>query len=365
MTGMNSEEARMNTPRFLPTLAAIALAVATATAQQQASQKDDRQSFRFRSAVELINVTATVTDANGRFVPDLRQQDFRVFEDGQEQPITHFSNERVPVSLGIALDTSNSMNGEKMAAARDALQRFLGDLLDPVDEVFLYRFSNIPELVEGWTTNRERLLSRLGRIWPDGGTAMYDAVAQAIPLAQAGRHRKKALLIISDGNDTNSETTVADVKRQIRESEVMVYAIGIDGQSDTAPWGGQGGPRVPPRQPPPRFPFPFPIPGGGGRPPGTTPRTPASPGARRGMDDRVNAFALRELTDDSGGRTEIVRDARDLDPATENIADELSKQYSLGYPATGKADGHWHSITVEVRGSAYHVRARRGYVATP
>ena len=83
------------------------------------------------------------------------------------------------------------------------------------------------------------------------------------------------------------------------------------------------------------------------------------------MDDRVNVVALRELTDDSGGRTEIVRYARDLDPATENIADELSKQYSLGYPATGKADGRWHSIVVEVRGSAYRVRARRGYVATP
>jgi hypothetical protein len=83
------------------------------------------------------------------------------------------------------------------------------------------------------------------------------------------------------------------------------------------------------------------------------------------MDDRVNAFALRELTDDSGGRTEIVRYARDLDPATENIADELSKQYSLGYPAASKADGRWHSITVEVRGSAYRVRARRGYIATP
>ena len=98
--------------------------------------------------------------------------------------------------------------------------------------MFLYRFSNVPELVEGWTTNRERLLSRLSRIWPDGGTAMYDAVAEAVPLAQSGRHRKKALLIISDGNDTNSATTVAEVKRQIRESEVLVYAIGIDSQSD-------------------------------------------------------------------------------------------------------------------------------------
>jgi Ca-activated chloride channel homolog len=347
----------VNAPRSVVVIGALVLAVTTVTAQQQQpAQKDDRQSFRFRSAVELINVTATVTDDSGRFVSNLRQQDFRVFEDGQEQPITHFSNERVPVSLGIVLDTSNSMDGEKMSAARDALQRFFGDLLDPADEVFLYRFSSNPQLVEGWTTDRERLLSRLARIAPNGGTAMYDAVAEAVPLAKTGRHRKKALLIISDGNDTNSGASVAEVKRQIRESEVMVYAIGIDGQSETTTWGQ--GSRVP-RQPPPRFPFPFPIPGGGGQPPVSNPRT------RRGINDRVNAFALRELTDDSGGRTEIVRYSRDLDPATENIADELSKQYSLGYPSTGKTDGRWHSITVEVRGSAYRVRARRGYVATP
>ena len=88
-------------------------------------------------------------------------------------------------------------------------------------------------------------------------------------------------------------------------------------------------------------------------------------GGRMAADDRVNVVALREITDDSGGRTEIVRDPRDLDPATASIADELSKQYSLGYPSTGKADGRWHSIVVEVRGSAYRVRARRGYVATP
>jgi hypothetical protein len=79
----------------------------------------------------------------------------------------------------------------------------------------------------------------------------------------------------------------------------------------------------------------------------------------------VNAAALRAITDDSGGRTEIVRSARDLDPATTNIADELSKQYSLGYPASGNKDGRWHAIVVEVRGESYRVRARRGYIANP
>jgi Ca-activated chloride channel family protein len=204
------------------------------------------------------------------------------------------------------------------------------------------------------------LQSRLTRLTPNGGTAMYDAVADAAPLAQTGRHRKKALLIISDGNDTNSQTTVAEVKSLIRETEVMVYAIGIDGASTSTTWGG-GGTRLPPRQPPTTFPFPFPFPGGRRTPPPTQPQ----PRSSRGIDERVNAAALRAITDDSGGRTEIVRSARDLDPATTNIADELSKQYSLGYPASGTRDGRWHAIVVEVRGERYRVRARRGYVANP
>ena len=81
-------------------------------------------------------------------------------------------------------------------------------------------------------------------------------------------------------------------------------------------------------------------------------------------DDRVNVAALRDMTDDSGGRTEIIRDPRDLNPATAGIADELSKQYYLGYQASGARDGKWHSIRVEVRNHAYRVRARRGYVAS-
>ena len=82
-----------------------------------------------------------------------------------------------------------------------------------------------------------------------------------------------------------------------------------------------------------------------------------------GADDPVNVVALRDLTDDSGGRTEIIRSARDLDPATAGIADELSRQYYLGYPASGKKDGKWHDIRVEVRNGSYVVRARRGYIA--
>ena len=320
-----------NKRRALLMFALLGLVAASVHGQQDAparpAGKDDP--FRFTSGVELINVTAAVSDASGRFVSGLRQEDCRVYEDDQPVEVTHFSAESVPVSLGIALDTSGSMAGDKIQEAQSALDRFLFDLLDKDDEISLYRFSNYPVLLEGWTADRHRLSRVLGRIVANGGTAMYDAVAEAIPLARQGQHRKKALLIISDGNDTASRIQIRELKQLIRESEVLVYAIGIDGDGEPTYR------RPPPIQaPPPRFPIPFPFPPGRGRG-GRFPQVqwPGTGGWQGGWqrvpnDDRVNVAALRDMTDDSGGRTEIVREARDLNPATASIADELGKQYS-------------------------------------
>ena len=369
--------------RKFPAIGAAAVAAALVVslhAQTPASQppqtpvrpNGDEHGFRFKSGVELINVTATVSDVNGRFVSGLRQEDFAVYEDDRPVAVTHFSAERVPVSLGIALDTSGSMAGTKIQEAQSALDRFLYDLLDRQDEIFLYRFSNVPMLIQDWTKDRAVLSRALGRITPNGGTAMYDAVADAIPLAQKGQNRKKALLVISDGIDTSSSTTVRDVKAQIRESEVLVYAIGIDGEGEQT--------YSPPRQQPPQLPIPRPFPGGDPRRPvyppiggigARPPRGPVGGGGGGGgssrrarNDDRVNVEALRDMTDDSGGRTEIIRDPRDLNPSTASIADELSKQYYLGYQSAGAKDGRWHAIRVEVKNRTYRVRARRGYIAS-
>jgi len=351
------------------TIAALAAASGFVVISLQAQ---DNPPARFRSGVELINVTATVSDADGRFVPNLTQDDFIVYEDDRRVEVTHFGAERVPVSLGIALDTSGSMAGEKMDAARAAIGRFVNELLDRNDELFLYRFSNYPVLVQGWTRDRRDLLDPLGRLTPNGATAMYDAVAKAVPLAQRGQNRKKALVVISDGNDTSSRTEIGDLRETIRQSEVLVYAIGIDGDGEQVV---RRAPLPPPRV---RIPIPVPFPGfprgGGGRFPRTPPPPigggtgPGNGGGNtwqgRGLDDRVNVSALRDMTDDSGGRTEIIRSPRDLDPATAGIADELSKQYDLGYQSPGTRDGRWHTIRVEVRTRGHRVRARRGYFAS-
>ena len=343
--------------------ACAACAVVSAVHAQSPTSAPPQQgdAFRFRSGIDLINVTATVSDVNGRFVSGLQKEDFLVYEDDRPVEVTQFEAERVPVSLGIALDTSGSMAGEKMDAARAALNRFLVMLLDPQDEIFLYRFSNYPALIQGWTTDRRPFLRALERLVPGGGTAMYDTVLDAVPLIAKGEQRKKALLIISDGRDTSSATTPTAVKRAIRDSEALVYAIGIDCSATTERREDHG------PQPLAQMPLPFPFPGGGRRGWPTPPRIVPPPNRgtwMRPCGDPVDVAALRELTDDSGGRTEIIREPHDLDPSTVSIADELSKQYYLGYPAVAPRDGQWHTIRVELKNKSYRVRARRGYTAS-
>ena len=314
--------------------------------------------FRFKSGVDLVNVTATVVDEGGRFVSGLTKDDFTIYDNGQRQTITHFSSERVPVSLGILLDSSGSMTDVKMIAARAAIDRFITDLLGDEDELFIMEFSDRPRLLQDWTSDRRLIRRAVNGIHGAGGTAMYDAIAEALPVAAAGRHRKKALLVISDGNDRDSAITVFELRQAIRESEVLVYALGVDGDapSTSNPGGRQPPPIVapPPAKPPIPFPVPFPRPGT--RRPFGRPQILRIPAG----NERVNAGALRQITDDTGGRTEIIRELRDLNAATARIADELSRQYSLGF-VLGERDGRWHTLRVEVRDRDLTVRARRGY----
>jgi VWFA-related protein len=282
------------------------------------------------------------------------------------------------VSLGIALDTSGSMAGERWAAAQSAVNRFLYDLLGEQDEVFLYRFDTRPTLVRNWTPDRGAVGRSLGSISPNGGTAMYDAVSEAIPLFQAGTRRKKALVVISDGNDTSSRTDVDGLRQRIRETEVLVYAVGIDASGSSsaaysaaavsAGSAGSSGSGHPPAAAPPQKAGPVPAAFPGApiirtppKPPSSSHRASSAP--RSGNSERFNVDALRMLTDDSGGRTEVIVRASDLGPATAGIANELSRQYFIGYNTSAPKDGRWHTIEVRVKRGPYTVRARRGFIA--
>ena len=274
------------------------------------------QAGPFRSRVDIVQVTVAVTDANGRLITGLTQGDFQVFEDGVEQTITQFTDKRVPVSLGMLLDASDSMRGQAVVDARDAFDRFVGDLLLTEDEVFVATFNHMPRLLTKWTTPPMSLRGRLNELKPSGGTAIYDALADTSRLFEQRVNLRAAMIVVSDGADTASDRSLLQTIEVIRRNDAFVYAIAID-----APDGRES--------------------------------------------TRVNPEALRDITSLTGGYTEVVKSAGDLGPATERIADELNKQYTIGYSSSKPPDGSWRPLRVRVRTGGYFVRARRGYFAPP
>jgi hypothetical protein len=294
-----------------PWLAALLTVVAAATLAAQS-----QEGFSFRSGVELINVTATVTDDDGRFVSGLRKDDFIVFENGERQEVTHFSNERVPVSLGIVLDASGSMTPDKMSAARSAIDRFIATCSARTTSSSSSSSPTARPRPE-WTTDRRAISRAVARVCRLPAGRRCDAIADALPLASIGRHPKKALLVISDGNDTNSSVSVGELRQLIRESEVLVYALGVDGTAAATI-------RTPTIQLP--FPVPFPIPGRG--PQRRLPPIIGGGGTGTRVRPRsVNAEALRPITDDTAA-PEVVRGFGDLD-SDGAIADELASSTAV------------------------------------
>jgi len=274
---------------------------------------DLRKNDNFKAASELVTTAVTVRDSEGRLITNLEQKDFIVEEDGVAQPITQFTKERVPVSLSLTLDISDSMRGRRMSDARVALANFLDKLLAVEDEASLLGFNHETRMFGPWTTERAGMRVKLDEIRPSGGTALYDALDAALPLFESRQHPRAALLLVSDGADTASDVTPTVLKQKLVRSDVFLYAIGIDTLD-----------------------------------------------ARNST--RINPFTLNELTSQGGGYTEIIRNTAELGPATERIADELNHQYMIGYTPATRADGRYHSIRVKVTNDAYRVRARRGVV---
>ena len=273
----------------------------------------DLRDKNFRASSELVTTAVTVRDADGRLVKDLTQADFTIEEDSAPQKITQFSKQRVPVSLSMALDISDSMRGQRMVDARGALANFLDNLLAPDDEAALLGFNHEAKMIAPWTTERGGMRARLDTIIPSGGTALYDAIDVALPMFESRLHPRAAILLVSDGADTASDATPTFLKYKLVRSAVFLYAIGID-----------------------------------------------SVDARNSQ--RINQYTLGELTAQGGGYTEIIGNATELGPATERIAEELNHQYMIGYTPATKGDGNLHTVRVKVSNPSYRVRARRGVV---
>src|SRR2546425_9996872 len=176
--------------------------------------------------VALVNVVATVTDEPGHYISGLTENDLIVLEDGKEQKISHFSQSNdLPVSMGVLLDTSGSME-RKIGTATTAVERFIRSIHKD-DDIFLMTFANRPELRQDFTDDRDRLAKALRRVTVGGGTALYDALDEGLRKIKQGRHEKKAILLLTDGEDTSSFMTFDQAESMIRESELLVYCLGI------------------------------------------------------------------------------------------------------------------------------------------
>lgn len=307
-----------------------------------------------RVDVRLVNVVTTVTDASGKFVPNLTADDFTVFEDGEPQKITHFTQDHnVPVSVGMLLDTSGSMAG-KMQAATGAVERFLNRIHSD-DDIFLMTFSKGTYVEQDFTSDRRKLARAMMSLRVGGSTYLYEALTEAIEKVQRGKHDKRAILVISDGMDSqNKSGALEEVLRKIRGSEVLVYGLGAS-QTVYA-------------DPNEHVPFTLPTPSSTARGPSVVTNARGN-ATRRGSPNPVtgvNMVVLRQFAENSGGQSFLLADTfvesgnSDLEKVLTTIAEELRGQYTLGYYPSTVDSGGFHSIKVSARGN-YNIRARSGY----
>src|SRR5689334_15995562 len=180
---------------------------------------------------DLITLTVTVTDTYGRYVSGLSKGAFAVFDNKQQQEITYFSDDDSPVSVGVIFDVSGSMSGDKVRRARDALSKFIQTSHDS-DEYFLIAFNSRAQLLLDKTRDGDSVLNKLTFVETKSQTALYDACYLGVEKVQRGAHPKRALLLISDGQDNDSRYTFNELRKLLKESDVTLYAIGILSGSD-------------------------------------------------------------------------------------------------------------------------------------
>ncbi len=321
---MSSKKSTIAATAFLLLVALPAMMTAYAGRLQRpqdapAEKPETPVSQTLKIDVDLTLVTATVTDSLNRYVSGLEREHFQVWEDRVEQKVAYFSAEDVPISVGVIFDTSGSMK-DKIATARDAANTFL-KTGNPDDEYFIIEFASGPVVASDFTTDITRLQNKLIFTQAKGMTAMYDAVYLGLEKLKDGSNPKKALLLITDGEDNHSRYTFSNVKEYVKEQDVQLYAIGI-----VDSWGSQLG---------------------------------------TGQTGRALIEDLAELT---GGRAFFPDSVYELDDICTKIAVELKNQYVVGYHSTNEAkDGKWRKLRMQVNPpkgiQRLNIRHKSGYYA--
>lgn len=273
-----------------------------------------------RSEAEMVLVPAFVTNPKGAPATGLAKEDFRVFEDGVEQPVTYFAKEDAPVSVGFLLDSSGSMRNKMRQALQATLAFF--KTANKADEFFLVEFDEHVKLSVPFTSDSAQLAKRVSRVKPIGRTSLLDAVHRALVEMKRATYTRKAIVVVSDGGDNRSRYNFNQIKKAMVESEVQLYSMGIFDPADQRK------------------------------------RTP---------EEKNGPELLSELATESGGKHFSVDNLDDLPTISEQIGEELRSQYLLGYaPVNHKHDGEYRRIKVTLKSpqsEAMEVRYRRGYFA--
>lgn len=281
-------------------------------------ERDVSQST-FRSRVDLVLVNVSVYDDSYRAVAGLRANDFTLQDNKHPQQIQYVSNEDQPVSMVVVFDASGSMN-TKIQVARDAVEELV-NTSNPQDEFSLVLVNSQPHLALSFDDSTGELRARTAEIRPDGYTALWDAIYLGIQELRHARHQRKALVVISDGEDNHSRYSESEAKSALEESDTEMYAIGTFEQ------------RLPHR-----------------------------------FDEKRAPMELDDLASASGGRLFSAFHPEDIPKAMTQISRELRDQYVLGFYVDPQArDGKWHKITVRLSGQAstakLHVHSKKGYYA--
>jgi len=305
-------------------LAILAVTV-TAGAQQPATP--------FKSGIEAVYLDVTVLDRDNAIVTGLTKDDFEIFDDGVKHDVAIFSSDPARISIGVLIDASNSMNGERFAAARLAAAA-VGRALTPQDLWSVSAFSDFRRPVIGWRPYDESVMSQLMALSAGGGTELYKSVADMVSFMRETPHRKRAMLVITDGADNavvfnrrqasrpmggapDQAPMIVDHSGKamdaLRTGEVLLYALGLN-------WPSQSGP--------------------------------------------VHVPSLLRLAEPTGGAVAVASTMEDVEQAARRLAEELRQQYTLGFYPQKAADGKFRRLKVVAKNPAYRIRTRAGYLAT-
>jgi Ca-activated chloride channel family protein len=305
------------------TLSILLVSASAVLGAEQASSQapvPDRQSPSFRTGVELVSLNVTVTDG-AHYVGDLTPEDFQVFEDGVHQEITYFSRANLPVALALLIDTSASMES-RLPTAQEAAIGF-ARRLRPQDLAEIVDFDSRVVILQPFANDVTALEQAIRKTAAGGSTSMYNAVYIAlknlkrIVATNTDEIRRQAIVLLSDGEDTSSLLPFEEVLDLAKRSETAIYAIGL--RSDDEP-------------------------------------------ARSGPGFNEAEFVLRQLSQETGGRTFFAANVKDLAGLYDQISDELSSQYTVGYTSrNAKRDGAWRRVVVRVNRPSTVARTKQGY----